>query len=290
MVKDRYSKNKKITGLVVLICSLILVGVLLSLSFSRRAFGIAKSSFPDMVYQNYEQLRSNTDNTIETISNNDLTLKVYDVFLEDHETVLKYELMKNGNVISKQSIYSLVISDNNQSIAYMTEYQGKNLAVLRDDNLVTIPSFEENKVKIVITIYYKLEKDGQSLSQDFEFNYAPNKLYHEKIYDINHEFSYLSKQIKINRIIFNGLYMLLECNYDYNTLSDVWYTFEAEDENGKKIKCYTASIGEGSSKYYLDLISEKEKVIYLSPIAHKYNAKKKEVTIPINEKIEVKIP
>lgn len=290
MVKDRYTKNKKSKVLVILICSLIFIGVFISLSFSRRAFGNAKSSFPDMVYQNYEQLRGNTDNTIETISKNELTLKVYDVFLEDHETVLKYELIKNNKVISKQSIYSLVISNKNNSIDYKSEYQGENLAVLRDDNLDTIPSFEENKVNIVITIYYKLEKDSQSLSQDFEFNYAPDKLYHEKIYEINHEFSYLNKPIKINRIISNGLYMLLECNYDYNTLSDVWYTFEAKDEHGKKIKCYTASIGEGSGKYYLDLISEKEKVIYLYPIAHKYDGKKKEVTIPINEKIEVRIP
>lgn len=290
MVKRICTINKKIMIIIVFVCVLIFLGLFLAFSHRERGAGSDKALLTNMIYKNYENLRGKKDTPIESISENGLTLKIYDIFWENHEIVLKYDLMEDNTIISKQSIYSFVLSDNNQNIDYKTEYQAENLTVLKDENAETVPDYKDKTVKIVISIFYNRDKSGQALSQDFEFNYTPDKVYDETVTEVNREFSYLNKQIKINRITSNGLYILLECDYDFKTLSDIWYTFKVQDESGKNVACYIASAENGSVKYFLDWTNEK--VLYLYPSAHKYdtNNKEKENITPIDEKIEIKLP
>lgn len=299
MFKKIDTISKKFIVISLFFCVLAVGGFFLALTLMGRGVKSDKKSLTDIVYKNYENFRGNAESTtIKSLPVNELTLNIYDMFFENNEIVLKYDLMKNNTIISNQTIYSFVIFDKNQSIDYKLEYSAKafvkkdsspTLAVLREENMDTALNYQNKTIKMTISIYYKLDKDSKSLSQDFEFNYTPKKIYDETIIRVNHEFSYLNEQIKMKQIIFNGLYTLLECDYKHTKFSDVWYSFEVFDEFGKKVANYGASVGDESSIYYYDKIGEKATKLYLYPIAHKYDANKKEKITPIDEKIEVKL-
>lgn len=281
-----------VTGL--FLCALLLGGLFLFFFHRGREGGKENSSFTDMVNQNYKELKGNTESNVISISEEGVTLKIYDVFLESNEVVLKYELLNNNVAVPVQSVNSLVMSDDNQRVDYKAEYNAKGLAVFRNEKSDIVPDFRDKNVKIDITFLYMLsaKKGSEGFSRNFEFHYTPEKIYDESVIEVNSGFSYLNKQIKINRLVFNGLYMIMECSYDFKTISDVWYTFQVKDEFNKKITCYASSIEDGGAKYFLAMKNKDKNVLYISPSAHQYEASKKnkEKITPIKEKIKITIP
>ncbi|SHO45478.1 DUF5643 domain-containing protein [Anaerocolumna xylanovorans] len=300
MFKKMNIVDKEFLILKLLISLLIFITITLFFSPIRVTHDSLNQRFSNIIFQNFENMGGNAGNPIKSISANNLTLNIYNIVFENQEILLKYDLRKDDNTsIPGQAISYAMVFDQNQHYKYKSEYNVKalsndlsstTLAVLTKENADTVSNYLNKTVKISINIIYKSNDDNQGLTQDFEFEYTPTQIYNETIIQVNREFSYLDKSIKVKQIILNGLYMRIECDYERERSSDMWCFFKAYDESGEEAAFYGASASENTSEYFYNNVSEKATKLYLYPRIYQYDATSKEKIIPLDEKIEIILP
>lgn len=296
MFKKIIITDKKFTILKLAIGLLILIAVILTFNPVRITRDSLNQHFFDTMFQNFENMGGgNNKEPIKSITVNNMTLNIYGIVFENQEIILKYDLMKGENTrIPEQALASAVVSCKDQRDNYSSEYNAKSpgnssvsLTVLTNEKIDTAPNYLNKPVKISVYIIYKENHDSQGFTQDFEFEYTPTQIYAEKIINVDREFSYSDKSMNIKRIILNGLYMRIECDYKRETSTDMWCLFKAYDELGEEAGFLGASASETTSEYFYNNISEKAGKLYLHPSIHQYDANRKEKITTLDEKIEI---
>lgn len=299
MYKKIKITDKRVLIVKLVVCLVISTIIVLAFNSIRITHDSYNQHITNAIFQKFEDMSGSYDKPIKSVTINGITINIYGIVFENREILLKYNLMKDGNnLITEQAVSYAMVSCQNQSYNYNSEFNMKapgssspsaSLAVLANSKADAGADLLNKTVKISVNIMYKVTHDSQALTQDFAFDYTPDKIYAEKIIPVNHEFYYKDKLINIKQVILNGLYMRIECDYKREESSDIWCLFKAYDEFGKEAEALGATASETTSEYFFSNISEKASKLYLYPRLSQYDVTGKEKIILIDEKIEISL-